>query len=405
MSALPFVLILAQIAVADAGPVRFKVDTATGATRTGVLDSFSAAGAVALSEPTSAVLAGDVLGLRRAGRPLPAWPRSAQVVFPNGDRVACSLGGGEGARVVVRPTFAAAGETWAIPLAALSALWVVPPPADTPPDPARYPWRPAGRRGDVFLLTNGDVVEGTVEAVSPDGAALQLAAERGLPARYVPTATVAAVAFDPSLARVRKPKGPYYRVTTITGSRFGSTALTSDGATFAGTTLFGAKFRLPVGDVAAVDVLQGKAVYLSDLKPKRAASEGYVGVEWPWAADRTVKGLPLRLPGPDGGWFDKGLGTHPRTTLVYDLGGKYRRFEALVGLDAATGRRGVVTARILVDGKPAAVPGLAELTSAASPVPVRVDLTGAKQLTLEVDFGPAGGVDADVDWAAARFVE
>ena len=38
-------------------------------------------------------------------------------------------------------------------------------------------------------------------------------------------------------------------------------------------------------------------------------------------------------------------------------------------------------------------------------VAVRVDVSGANELTLEVDFGPTGGVQADVNWADARLIK
>ena len=102
--------------------------------------------------------------------------------------------------------------------------------------------------------------------------------------------------------------------------------------------------------------------------------------------------------------FDAGLGTHPRTRLVYDLGGKYRRFDALVGLDPVTGRRGSADVRILVDGEIQPIPGLIGMSSLDSPVAVRVDVAGVQELTLVVDFGRGGGVQADVNWVNARLV-
>ena len=348
-------------------------------------------------------IAGEVYSLRRSARPLPSWPRGPQLVLASRDRIAGSLVGGDGSRVRVRPP--GGGEPWAVPLATLAAMWLAPPPAETPPDPTNYAWRPTGKRGDVVLLTNGDTIDGTVENVSADGTELRLAAERGNSPRLIRTDTVAAVAFDPTLARVRKPKGPSFHVVTADGSRLSASSLTFDGRTLTGTTMFGAKLQFVASEIVAVDVWQGKATYLSDLTPAKAESQGYAGSGWPWAADRSVKGSPLRLAGPDGGWFDKGIGTHPRTTLAYALGGKYRRFEALVGLDPTTGRRGAAAVRVLVDGRPILLPGLELLTAATLPVAVRADVTGAKELTLVVDFGPSGGVQADVNWADARLVE
>ena len=38
------------------------------------------------------------------------------------------------------------------------------------------------------------------------------------------------------------------------------------------------------------------------------------------------------------------------------------------------------------------------------PLPVRVDVTGAKELTLAVEFGQGGDVEDHVNWADARLI-
>ena len=81
-----------------------------------------------------------------------------------------------------------------------------------------------------------------------------------------------------------------------------------------------------------------------------------------------------------------------------------RRFEALVGLDDRGGREGSVRVRVLADGKPLDLGDDHELTAGDS-LSVRVDVTGAKELTLEVDFGKGGPVQDHVDWVDARFVK
>jgi hypothetical protein len=172
-----------------------------------------------------------------------------------------------------------------------------------------------------------------------------------------------------------------------------------------GEALFGQKVELPLSAVMALDVMQGKAAYLSDLKPKKVEQTAFLGVEWPWAADRSVHGTALRVFTPHGeSTADKGLGTHPRTVLTYDLGGKFRRFEALVGLEPECGARANVTIQILVDGKKQDIPALASLT-AGNAVSLRVDVRNAKELVLVTDFGVAGDVGADVNWADARLIE
>jgi hypothetical protein len=157
--------------------------------------------------------------------------------------------------------------------------------------------------------------------------------------------------------------------------------------------------------VVALDVLQGFATYLSDLKPKKAEVAGFLGDGWPWTADRTVRGQPLRLLTREGeSTSDKGLGTHPKTALTYDLGGKFTRFETSVGLDAATGKSGRADVRILLDGKDVGIAQLKTLTAGPAVI-VKLDVRGAKELALVVDFGPTGDVQADVNWGEARLVE
>ena len=82
---------------------------------------------------------------------------------------------------------------------------------------------------------------------------------------------------------------------------------------------------------------------------------------------------------------------------------QYARFEALVGLDAATGKRGRADVRIRIDGKEVDFPALRALTAGPA-VPVRLDVRGAKELVLVIDFGPTGGVQADVNWGDARLI-
>jgi hypothetical protein len=363
--------------------------------------------AVTLVEPAGVVPAGELVSLRRVGLPLPAPPVTAHVRLANGDMLRLTdvtADGDVGVVVGVRPGNATRSQPLAVPLTALSVIWFTDPPADTPADPAMYSWFDATKKQDALLLRNGDVVRGAVDKLSGDDSGVirfKPAGEKA--ATSYPRSAVAALAFDPSLTRVRKPKGAFARVTTIDGSRVSVGAVSADDKTLEVTTLLGGKLTVPLTDVIAVDVLGGKATYLSDLKPKAAKDEPFGTVAWPWAADRSVKGNPLRLKTDRGEEvFGKGLGLHSKTTLTYDLGGKYRRFETTVGLDAGTGRRGAVDVTIVIDGEPHK---LDTLTFAGGVKAVSLDVTKAKELTLIVDYGTGGDVQDDVTFADARLVE
>jgi hypothetical protein len=159
---------------------------------------------------------------------------------------------------------------------------------------------------------------------------------------------------------------------------------------------------VPAADVTAVNTFQGRATYLSDLRP-RYEHTPYTAVRWPVEVDRAVSGFDLRL---GGGTYDKGIGLHSRSRVTFNLprgATKGRRFEAFVGLDDVTGRLGSAIVQVLADDKPLLQSPL-ELAP-GTPQPLRLPLpASARTLTLLVDFGGGGDVQDHVDWCDARIV-
>jgi hypothetical protein len=404
-------LVLA-IALASPAAPEAPTFTATGTgdeTHTGTLTavSFKLGALIATLEGEKAVR--GLVSLRRVGAPRPAFPMGAQLITAGGDRLPGEVKGGDAKVVQFRPSLI--DSDWPIAQDTVAAIWLVAPPADTPTDPSKYAWLGGTPTRDVLLYRNGDTVRGALTGFingaakfTPDGGA----------AREVDFKDLAAIGFNPRFVRARKPKGPYARLVLSDGTRLDVTepavkpnALVAKAVCGVDTAkgVAGVEIEVPLSKLVSLDVLQGPATYLSELKPKKAETAGFLGEGWPWAADRTVRGRPLRLLTKDGaGTFDFGLGTHPKTVLTYDLAGKYTRFESFVGLDAATGKRGRADVRIKLDGKEVDLPELKSL-AAGPAVFVRVDVRGAKELTLIVDFGPTGDVQADVNWGDARLLE
>jgi len=395
---LPLTLVLASMTVGESP--RFTVHTTELKPTTGQILRLDADGTLTLKDPAALVPAGNLVSLRRLDRPLPAFARNPMIILANGDRIRGVVLGGDTKVIKFQPAWSK-DAPWEVSLSTLAAIWGRPQPADMPTDPSAYPWADSPKRRDVLWLRNGDIARGTIEGFTVDPLGVRIKTADPLPTTHR-LDNVTALAFDPSLARVRKPKTAYYRLTLTDGSRIGLATAISEGTSLSGTTLFGPKLQVPLTEVVSLDVHQGKAIYLSDLKPKKAEVQPYQSMSWPWAADRSIRGNPITL-GAD--TFEKGLGTHSRTTLTYDLAGKYRRFESLVGLDPLTGRRGAVDLRILIDGKEQPLPDLLGLTLGKSPQAITIDLKAAKELTLIVDYGPTGDVQDDVNWADARLIE
>ena len=94
-----------------------------------------------------------------------------------------------------------------------------------------------------------------------------------------------------------------------------------------------------------------RAVYLSDLKPINFSSD-----KGPLGIDRTTDGYQLTLGGRQ---YSKGLSVHPDAEIVYDIGGRFKAFECVVGIDTsgekpvsrAREQAETVTFQIFGDGK------------------------------------------------------
>jgi hypothetical protein len=83
----------------------------------------------------------------------------------------------------------------------------------------------------------------------------------------------------------------------------------------------------------------------------------------------------------------------------------YRRFEALVGFDEPRSRRGRARLAVELDGKKVELNEGKELTSHDPPLQVRLDVAGVREMTLVMDVGSFGDVQAHVNWANARLVK
>ena len=391
------VLVLMSAVAAD--PASFDLDTASGTAVRGPVRELRADWSIRLGETEAPLIAGaDVVALRRTGTALPPLPAAEHVIFANGDRLPVQVLELVGQHLHCRWHDR---ETWPLPLSALSVVWLTAPAGpetDESEDGDRLLRRLATetRRRDVLLLRNGDVEKGILTGLDAGTVRLDTDDKK----LQIERSKVAAIALNTELTTTLRPRSRYGRLILRDGGRLSlAAAQWSAGQPFTGTTLFQTRLSVPPEDIVGLYLYQGAAVYLSDLKPRRADTNSYGTDRWPWVADGSVDRHSLVL---DGSTYDKGLGMHSETRLTYDLGGQYRRFEALVGLDPRTGQRGSVRVRVLVDGKDR-LPGNKELTG-RTPWPVRLDLKGARELTLVVEFGEGGPVQDHVNWADARLI-
>ncbi|HKA07597.1 MAG TPA: NPCBM/NEW2 domain-containing protein [Gemmataceae bacterium] len=393
----PALILVLIVCAADPRP-EFELKAIGGDPVTGILTIVKADGTVALAGD-KVTAAGDWYSLRRVGTVLPHWPKGAHAEFNNGDRVRGTVAGADGDNL--RLNFSGPGavdQLIQFPLSSLRAVWFRNRADET--DPA---WLAAPRKRDAILSRNSDMTLGAF--ISIDGGKSQLRFDVDGKAREMSLSKLAAIGFNPDLARIRRPKGPYYRLTLADGTRLSAASIAFDGRVWTAETLFKESIKIPADRLISVDMEQGKAVYLSSLKPTKYEYRSFDGEDQLWIADRSVAGQAIRLKTTDGeSTFDRGIGLHAECAIHYALGGKYRKFEALAGLDARSGLRGDAELGISVDGKSVELQKGGRLTHSGGPLTIHIDVTGAKELTIAVRKGNGGIVQDHIDLAEAILV-
>jgi len=255
----------------------------------------------------------------------------------------------------------------------------------------------AAGESDRLLLSNGDELTGLVEAV--EGDRVRLGTNDGPVA--VERSRIAAVVFNPLLRREPARQGLGAWVGLADGSRLLARGLLMDGSTVQITAVGGQTWKTAAKQLVALQPLGGRVVYLSDLKAADYHHEPFLNLSWPsYGIDRNVTGGLLRCSGR---LYLKGISVHSFARLTYRLSEPYKRFEAELGIDDSTAGGGSVRFEVRVDGRQKYV-NQRILRGDMPPVAIRVDLDGAQQLELIVDYADRADELDHADWLDARLV-
>ncbi len=338
------------------------------------------------------------LSLRQESVSLPPYPIKNYLLLTSGDRILLEPGAPvrlDDEQLFFRSQY---GAEIKVPLAYLSYLCAGVPENAGAPDLFLDQLAKTKRPRDILYLKNGDRIQGKL-AMPTHGPIFSM----NLGDRMIdtPQDQVAIWAMNSDYQAHLKTKKPFAHIVTTGGARlqFASVSYDSQRGMLAGRTLFGAKMEIPLRQVAALTMRQGQAVYLSDLVPKSYDFTPFLGIHWPLVADANLGSRQLSL-GHD--HFDKGLAMHAKSRVTYDLAGGYKWFDALVGLEDATGS-GQATVSVALDGK--TVLPAKELKRLSPVLPVRLDVEKGRSLSLFVDFSNFGDVQARVNWADARLIK
>jgi hypothetical protein len=379
----------------------FAVRTTSGPLVKGTWRQLKTDWSVRLGDGDGTTVSGaNVLSVRRFDVPLPPLPMEDHLVLANGDRIPFRGLRLDEETLRFRHDNLEQGKEASLPLAAVSLLWYIAPDKTLDAEKLRRRLIAGKRKRDTVCLRNGDIVAGVLTSLDKDNAVVEVDKRRVT--MKVPQ--VAYIAFNTELVDALRPKRKYARLILTNnrpgrGARMTLTSASADETALTGTTVFGARVRVDLADIASLDLYQGNFVYLSDLKESQYVFEPFLDVKWPFAVDGNVAEHDLRLAGST---YDKGISMHSHSRLNYPLSGVYRRFEALAGLDDKDGRGGDVRLRVLADGKTLLDRAV---TSEQGAFPIQLNMEGVRELTLEVDFGRNGAVRSVVNWVDARLLK
>ena len=252
----------------------------------------------------------------------------------------------------------------------------------------------AARAGDDrVLLTNADVVRGFITRIDPDGMTI----DNGEGDVRLPHRLVVAVRFA-SLGAPEE-NGPRAVVSCPGSGRLTLTELEWAGWSVKGRWLGHATVEMDARNIARVDFEDGRWEWLSQQDPASAEQVPMLSVAWEPRIDRNVLGGPISVAGER---FERGIGVHARSRLVFNLDGQYARFVTLFGLDDNSGPLADVDVAIRVDGHPRYQETGVRRGRLFGPV--RLDIGGAHLLELLVDFGENGDLQDRFNWVEPALV-
>ena len=129
-------------------------------------------------------------------------------------------------------------------------------------------------------------------------------------------------------------------------------------------------------------------------------SQGYYVQDWGSPQiNRSIAGTPLSIAGQR---FERGIGGHAISRMLFDLGGKAHKVTGMVGPDDANLFTTRLEFKIVGDGKELWGSGVMQRGDKAKPFDV--DLTGIDKVLLLIDMCDDEFMYDHADWADVRFI-
>jgi hypothetical protein len=319
----------------------------------------------------------DVLDIQLQGTTAPTALKYTDVELVDGTLLHC----GE-VRILEREVHLklVAGHALTVPLSAVASIL-----NDAQDRSVREEWkRLLGKQGsrDMIAIKKQGVVntlEGTLHEGDKEGKTIGFELKGRSQKVPVRIERIHAMAF------FRKREGnledPLCKLTDTSGDLLVVMKIDVAGGAYTFTTGAKVKLEFPVAQLAKLDFRKGKLLYLSEIDPanvKVTESPGLEGTDR-FKRDKNLDGGALRINGVA---YARGLAVPATSELVFDIGGEYKHFKAILGFDDQVG--GDSNVRILVEGDGRELFKVDFRRGDKKVVPMVVDVKNVKSLRIVV---------------------
>lgn len=203
------------------------------------------------------------------------------------------------------------------------------------------------------------------------------------------------------MAFFRKREGnledPLCKLTDSSGNVLVVTKIAASGGVYTFTTGAGVKLDYPGAQLAKLDFSKGKLTYLSDLEPtKSTETPGLEGTDR-FKRDKNLDGGQLRISGVP---YTKGIAVPATTELIYNIGGEYKHFKAVLGFDDQVG--GDSNVKILIEGDGNELYKAEIKRSDKKSIPLVVDVKNVRNLRIVVSSSDLLDLGYHINFADAK---
>jgi len=248
---------------------------------------------------------------------------------------------------------------------------------------------------DTLYFSNGDTMTGSFDSINDQSVHW----ESALGAIDIPLARIDRIILG--LTAPFKPAQELYeRISFADGSQFTTPSLTYQNNQFRLSDPSGKTVVCSSTHLQALEIINGHAVWLTDLEPSAYRLTTYFGTQWPFKPNQNVLGGLLTV---NGVVFDHGIGVHTGAAITYQLTGKFHWLIFTPAMDDSAAALGRSRVTVTGDnGKELYRSPMLELGE--SNTPVFIDVTNVDSITLTAHGTDRFDVLGRVDWINAALL-